>query len=108
MILACDFDEVIHDKSHPLEGRRMGAPIDGAKRCLEEFRKEGHEVIVFTVMATSEHGTKAVEDWMKYYEIPYDSVTSIKPNADVFIDDKAIRFIDWDKTLKEMRKYEVA
>ncbi len=108
MLLAVDFDGVIHDKANPIKGRRMGAPIEGAKEALVHFKTRGDEVVIFTVMAITPGGTKAVADWMDYYEIPCDSITSTKPNADMFIDDKAIRFNDWEQTLSDMwRLYEV-
>lgn len=82
----------------------MGPPIDGAKEALETLRSQDNEIIIFTVMATTEGGTKAVEDWLVYYEVPFDEVTAIKPNADVFLDDKAIRFVDWQQALADMEK----
>lgn len=97
MILAIDFDGTIHDDAHPVEGRRMGPPIPGAKEALEAYRRKGHTIIIHTVRGGSpEH----IEAWMKYYGIPFDRVTNIKPmkpSADLFIDDKARQFIGWDK-----------
>lgn len=96
-ILAIDFDGVIHDIKHPVPGRRMGPPMDGAKEALDEFASEGYKIIIFTVRAGTKSSVKAVEDWLNYYIIPFDEVTNIKPNADVFIDDRAIHFISWKK-----------
>jgi hypothetical protein len=42
-------------------------------------------------------------EWLNYYEIPYDEVTAIKPNADYYIDDKAIRFHNWEQTMQEIQ-----
>lgn len=99
-VLAVDFDGVIHDKAHPLPGRRMGGVLSGAQAALASFIRRGDVVIIFTVMATHPPGKQVVEDWLKYYEIPYTEVTALKPNADHFIDDKAIKHIDWETTLK--------
>lgn len=97
-ILAIDFDGVIHDKAHPKPGRRMGPPIDGAAITLRKLWGEGHKIIVHTVMATNTAGYEAVEDWMTYYQIPFDTITAIKPAADWYVDDHALRFIDWPST----------
>lgn len=101
MLLAIDFDGVIHDYKNPVEGRRMGPPIDGAKDALKKYMVRGDEVVIFSTWAT-EKGQKTIREWLHYYHIPFSSVTNIKPNADVYIDDKAIRFINWD----EIHKYE--
>lgn len=104
MLLAIDFDGVIHDYKNPVEGRRMGEPINGAKESLQGLKAIGHELVIHTVKASTLGGMKAVIDWMNYYEIPFDFVVYTKPNADVFIDDKAIRFNDWAQTLAEVQK----
>lgn len=103
MILAIDFDGVIHDIKNPLPGRRMGGPIIGAKEALVGFKREGHHIVIFTVRANSEASKMTVIDWLTYYEIPFDDVTNIKINADYYIDDKAIQFISWDDINHEHR-----
>jgi len=99
MILAIDFDGVIHDNKHPIEGRRMGPPIKGAKEALETFIKRGDTIIVFTVWGGVK-GQKTISDFMHYYHLPFNQITNIKPQADVYIDDKGLRFINWEEVLK--------
>ncbi len=97
-ILAIDFDGVIHDYKNPTKGRRMGAPIEGAKEAIIKLSRQ-YKIVVYGVGG----GTpKFIEDWLKYFGIPYDEVTNIKPNAKYYIDDKAIRFIDWKQALQEI------
>lgn len=94
MRLAIDFDGVIHDFKNPIKGRRMGAPIQGTKEALDSFKKKGYEIIIHTVWG-DEKGQKTISDFMNYYQLPYDSITNIKPNVDWYIDDKAIHFTCW-------------
>ena len=94
MILAIDFDGVIHDYKNPIEGRKMGAPIVGTRDALLSFRQRGHKIIVFSVWADISK-RKVISDFMNYYRLPFDSITNIKPDADFYIDDKAIRFSSW-------------
>lgn len=94
LILAIDFDGVIHDFKNPLTGRRMGAPINGAKEALEFFKKRGDTIIIHSVWGDK---PKAISDFMVYYGLPFDSITNIKPNADVYLDDKAVRFTNWEE-----------
>lgn len=100
-IIAVDFDGVIHDHENPIEGRRMGAPIDGAQEALEYLKGQGDKIIIFCVWAGSDQGKKTISDWMVFYEIPFNDITNIKPNADFYIDDRAIRFVNWENTLEE-------
>lgn len=104
MILAIDFDGVLHEKDTPIPGRRMGAPLLGAEAAVTALHKSGHTIIIHTVMATTEGGRQAVIDWLRYYDVPFHDVTATKPNADVFLDDKAIRFTDWQQALIEISK----
>lgn len=99
-VLAVDFDGVIHDPTHRDPGKKMGKPVPGAKQALCLFREQGHEIIVHTIRATIPAKSKHVEDWLDYFDIPWDQVTAVKPDADFFIDDKALHFKDWATTLE--------
>lgn len=90
--MAIDFDGVIHNHKHPVEGRRMGGPMEGCKEMLDLWKSAGYKLIVFSVWGGN---SKTIEDWMTYYQIPFDEVTNIKPQADYYIDDKAVRFTTW-------------
>ena len=98
-VLAIDFDGVIHDKANPIEGKRMGAPLPGTKEAMDRLYKK-NRLIIHTVMATSPGGIQAVKDWLDYYKIPFHEVTAIKPTAAFYIDDKAVKHIDWSTTLE--------
>jgi hypothetical protein len=95
MILAIDFDGVIHDKAHPQPGKRMGFPIEGTKETMDLLREEGAYIIIFSVWANGDLNQRAIETWLNYFEIPYDYITNVKPKADYYIDDRAIRFTNW-------------
>jgi predicted phosphatase len=91
-VIAVDFDGVIHDFKNPVKGRRMGAPIEGTQDALKRLRGLGWKIIIFSVWGGE---PKAIKDFMDYYKLPYDSITNIKPQADVYLDDKAVRFTNW-------------
>lgn len=100
--MAIDFDQVIHNKKQPVPGRRMGKPLPGTKDALEHLKHHGDVIIIHTTMANTESGKQAVADWMAYYKIPYDTIMA-KPDATFYVDDKAIKHIDWRTTLDEIR-----
>lgn len=111
MILAIDFDGVVHDFKNPVAGRRMGGPMIadsngsslfdrmGAVEAMQYLDNEGHELILHTVRGGSE---QHIIDWCNYYHVPFHSITNVKPNADAYIDDKAIRFMSWGQTIREL------
>lgn|SRR3990167_3921586 len=101
MTLAIDFDGVIHNHKVKVEGRKMGPPVNLAVDVLKSLKKEGHTLIIFT---TRGDRPDHVREWLNWYKIPFDSITRVKPEADFYIDDKGIRFVDWNQTIQEMAK----
>lgn len=102
MKIAVDFDGTIHDPFNRKKGYKMGQPIPGAAQAIKMLRDKGHEVIIFPTWADSQQRRQAIVDWLTYFQVPFDDVTSVKPEADIYIDDRAIRFTDWPSTLKEV------
>lgn len=101
--LAIDFDGVVHDYQNPLPGKRMGAPMPGAEEALETLYQRGFKIVIHTVKAVTEGGREAVEQWLDYYGLDYHEVTASKPNADVYIDDKAIKHHSWQDTKEQLQ-----
>jgi capsule biosynthesis phosphatase len=81
------------------------APLSGAVDRIRNLRSTGHCVIIVTArnMATCEGNLgkvmrnvgKITLDWLEQHNIEYDEIYFGKPNADVYIDDRAIRFSGW-------------
>lgn len=102
-VLAIDFDGVIHDFKNPKPGRRMGDVIPGSKDAIIKLRSKGYKIIVHTVFSGDDRERKVVEDYLKYYQIPFHEVTNAKPRADFYIDDNGLRFEgNWDEILKRI------
>lgn len=98
--IAIDFDGVVHDHKNPVEGRRMGGPIEGAQKAIKILKlQRNFKIVIFCVWAGSEQGRQTIAEWMKFYSIPYDEITNIKPQAKIYIDDKGYRFENWDSAL---------
>lgn len=80
-------------------------PLEGAVERIKQLRSMGHYIIISTArnMATQESNIgkvvknigKVTLDWLEKYDIPYDEIYFGKPNAQVYIDDRALRFSDW-------------
>ncbi|PXZ07247.1 capsular biosynthesis protein [Gilliamella apicola] len=79
----------------------------GAREKINSLRAEGHTIIINTArnMATTGHNVgkvvrnvgKITLDWLEENNIEYDEIFFGKPNADITIDDRVLRFNDdWD------------
>lgn len=99
--IAVDFDGVIHDYKNPIEGRRMGRPMKGAREALRFLKTLGYEIIIFSIWG-DEKGKKTISDFMIYYELPFDKITNIKPQAEYYIDDKGIKFTSWEDVVLQI------
>ena len=81
--------------------------LPGAKEMIDDLKSEGHTIIINTArnMKTQGHNVgkvlqnvgKITLDWLDINKIQYDEIFFGKPNADVTIDDRVIRFEGWNK-----------
>ncbi len=81
-------------------------PLAGAVERINELKQAGHYIIILTArnMATQQSNVgkvmknigKVTLDWLEKYQIAYDEIYFGKPNAHVYIDDRALRFSDWE------------
>jgi capsule biosynthesis phosphatase len=81
--------------------------IHGAKERISDFRKNGHYIIIQTArnMATCESNLgkviknvgKITLEWLDKNEVEYDEIFFGKPNGDIYIDDRAFRFENWNE-----------
>lgn len=104
MKIAIDFDGTIHDPFNRKDGYKMGQPLQGAAQSIKQLRDAGHEVIIFPTWADNEQRRRAIVDWLTYFQVPFDDITSVKPVADIYLDDRAVRFIGWDKAMVDIKR----
>jgi len=104
MILAVDFDMVIHDPTNKEPGYKMGKPIPGSQLVLQLLHDRSATIIVHTLWGRTPEGIKAVEKWLKYFKIPFDEVTALKPKADMYLDDHGYQFTSWQEVLPALDK----
>jgi hypothetical protein len=104
MKIAIDFDGVIHDPQNRKPGYKMGQPIQGAAQAIKYIQDQGHEVIIFPTWADNQQRRQALVNWLTYFQVPFDDITSVKPEADFYIDNNAIRFESWAQTLDFISK----
>ena len=109
--IGVDFDGVIHANSKGFyDGTVYDDPIPGSKEALESLSKK-YKIIVFSAKARKDRmlidgktGVELIWEWLKKYDMDQyvEDVTSEKPRAVYYIDDKALRFVDWKSALEEV------
>lgn len=92
-------------------------PLPGALEKMRELKASGHYIIIQTArnMATQQSNIgkvmknigKVTLDWLEKHGIPYDEIYFGKPNAEVYIDDRSLRFENWE-AITETRLNEIA
>lgn len=115
--VAIDLDGVILEYVSPWNGVfHFGDPIPGAAEAMEKIRKLGYRISIYTtrnnIMAECNRGwdsvtlTNMVREQLDKHGIPYDHIALFKPMARYYIDDRAIRFVDWEDTLNQLARHE--
>ena len=90
-------------------------PLPGAIDTLKQLKADGAYIIIQTArnMATQKGNVgkvmqnigKITLDWLAEYEVPYDEIFFGKPNGEVYLDDRAFRFTNWEEiTFDSLKK----
>ena len=101
MIIAVDFDGTLVDHRYP----EIGELKPGGVKALKAFHKAGHKIIIWTCRQGAHE--RDVRQFLLENRIPFDSINMPIPGydlatrkiyADIYIDDKGLRFNDnWDE-----------
>lgn len=96
--IAIDFDGVIADVS---AGYDQPDLRPGCKEAFEKLKGDGYNIVVFTCRCNFDGGRKVVEEFLKFHGLDryVDSVTNVKPVALYYLDDRAIRFYNWENAV---------
>jgi len=110
-----DFDGVIHKNSKGYhDGTIYDDPLPGTEEALEKLSKK-YNLIIYTCKINPErplvNGKTASEmiwKWLEKHNLRQyiKEVTNEKPRALFYIDDKVIRFFNWDQVLNDVEKFE--
>ena len=109
--IGVDFDGVIHKNSKGYhDGTVYDEPVEGAREALQKL-SEKYTVILYTAKARKDRGlvngrsgTQLIWDWLKEHDLNQyvSKVTAEKPRAVAYIDDKGIKFDNWDNVLSQI------
>ncbi|MBQ6533622.1 MAG: HAD hydrolase family protein [Opitutales bacterium] len=89
----------------------------GAAEKIKALHDAGHTIVINTArnMGSTGHNVglalknvgQTTFEWLEKHGIVYDEIFFGKPNADITIDDRVLRFSDWSK-IDEERLYKEA
>ena len=106
MKICVDLDGTICTTKLPEQSYQDVVPLENAIETLEFLKERGYYIIIFTArnMRTCNNNlgrvianqAKLVVDWLEKYCVPYDELLFGKPHVDYFIDDKGIKFTNWN------------
>lgn len=107
--ICIDFDGVIADYSQGYQGEDIfGTPMPGAAESLHNLKRNGWKIIIFTTRPNT-HGLR---DYLRRNGIWFDEINENsdqpdgsnpgKPIADIYLDDRAVRFINWPTAVEDI------
>lgn len=100
--IAIDFDGVLHRYSKGWhDGTIYDSPVDGSAAACRRLVADGYMLTIFT----ARRDINGILKWLNDNEFPTMSVTNEKPPALLYIDDRAIRFLDWGHCLAAIRRH---
>jgi hypothetical protein len=109
-VVCIDFDNTIANTS-----KGKWTIKDGAIDALKDIKDKGYKILIFTARNSVGDWTKnraMVENFLKSHDIVFDEIVDGKdgkPNADFYIDDKAIKFNNnWKDIVKEVKAMRMA
>ena len=108
--IAFDFDGVLAQYDGWKGYQHLGQPIEGMREVLQQLKSDGWKILIYTTRGNAE-----IAEWCIKYNMPVDYINMNpeiqgnnpgKPIADIYVDDRAIRFIgDVNKLIGDIQKY---
>ncbi len=92
--IAVDFDGVIHRYSKGYhDGTIYNPPSEGTWDALKEL-SEKYKIVVLSARARTPEAIEEIGNYLKVYDLAQfiTNITNIKPAAEAYIDDKAVKF----------------
>lgn len=76
--------------------------VPGATEYLLSLKDAGHYIVIYS--ARWEVDREVTELWLFVHGVPYDKLILGKPLADVYLDDRAMKFEDWESAWDQIEK----
>lgn len=83
--------------------RALAKPLEGAVKTINALYEAGNHIIIFSARGWIEY--EVTKDWLDRYGVKYHQLILGKPFADIYVDDRAIRFTTWKKIKKKLNRF---
>jgi uncharacterized HAD superfamily protein len=80
--------------------RSLAKPIDGAIENINKLYNDGNTILIYSARTWMEF--EMTTEWLKNHGVKYHQLILGKPIGDVWIDDRAIKFDNWDSVMKKI------
>lgn len=80
--------------------RPMAKPIEKAICSINKLYDGGDTIIIYSARSWQEY--EMTTNWLKDHSVKYHQLILGKPIGNVWIDDRAIRFDNWDNVIKKL------
>ncbi len=80
--------------------RSLAKPIDGAIESINKLYDMGHTIIIYSARTWMEY--EMTVDWLKKHQIKFHQLIMGKPIGDVWIDDRALPFTNWNEIMNQL------
>lgn len=99
MQLIIDLDGTICSEEK-MFSRSLAKPIHKAIESVNSLYDQGHTIIIYSARLWIEF--EMTSHWLQTNGVKYHQLVLGKPQGDVWIDDRAIGFTDWDTVMEKL------
>lgn len=99
MRLIIDLDGTICSEEKTYS-RTLAKPKLKAVSSLRALKKKKYTLIIYSARSWNEY--EMTYDWLIKNKVPFDQLILGKPIGDYWIDDRAIKFDNWDTVIKKI------
>jgi hypothetical protein len=82
--------------------RSLAKPIKKSIESVNSLFKAGHTIIIYSARNWIEY--EMTLNWLLIHKVKFHQLIMGKPQGDVWIDDRAIAFDNWENTLSILEK----
>lgn len=109
--IAVDLDGVIFKYDYWKGIDHYGKPVEFVREALTILQKMGFEIIIYSTRTNpyvnpeynQEELIDKIVSALQANNIPFDGISTDKPLAEYYIDDRGIRFENWLSTIEEIK-----
>lgn len=99
MQLIIDLDGTICTEEK-MFSRSLAKPIEKAVDSVNKLYEEGHTIIIYSARLWIEY--EMTFHWLTTNGVKFHQLVMGKPQGDVWIDDRALRFDNWDNIMLQL------